>query len=666
MFYRKESDHLDSEEVLRQREQQLKIMQLALLLVFIGAFYHLAAGQMPWSAKILSHIKEVEPTLANPKSLVTLPGWFSSDITHPGVLRPKEHAVIGLWWGAAFAAAVSFLLLLTSQLWMPRSQKEGRDNLEVLETDDENAGDTGLAKMVSSGPIFYGLVGLAMIAGGWLRAPELSHSLWNDEEYAMRRFANGNWVDGDSGKREFEPVTWQDTLFENRDGNNHILNSILTRLSLAKSVPASKAAQGKVDESALRMPNMVAGVLTIGLIAFLGWEIGLPWVGICAAWLLALHPWHVRYSAEAKGYSLAMLFLCLALLGLAKAMKHHRNRDWQMFALGEAGLLLSFAGALYVVLMVNIVAALELLNRRQPKRLIALLAFNALASIPVAVLTLPSIPQVQAFLQKEAKAPIALNNDRLRDLGSHIAAGTLYQNLETSEHLGTSWTQMTMASHTEPMVLAYGVGLLMVLGLIACLFENSAARVVIMGVTLGGMLAFWRAGAQHQPGYAWYYIYLMIPAVLAVGLACVRLQFMPALIVVLVVGFFGKATELPRSIFINHDRQPIRDAVTCTHEKKAESLTGTFGVSDRQALSYDPNVHLLSTPADVDKLLEQGRQERLPVFIYFCGVTETTNRKPELVKRVAASDDFLPFRQFKGLEAMWTYHVFVWKDSPLP
>lgn len=664
MFYRQESDHLESDEVIHSRERQLRLQQLGLLLVFIAAFVYLAKGQAPWSASVLHHIKEAAPQIEHPKDLVMIPAWFHSDIDHPGVLRPKEHAVIGLWWGAAFAAAVSFLLLATSPFWMPRHQKEGREDLEVEESNDENAGDTGLAKLVSSGPIFYVLVALAMAVGGWLRAPLLEHSLWNDEEYAMRRFAHGSWETPADGPMKFNPVPWQETLFENSNGNNHLLNSLLTRVSLGIWKSTSKAPAGSFSEAALRTPAIIAGVLTIALVAFLGWEIGMPWVGIGAAWLLALHPWHLRYSAEAKGYALMMFFTSLALLGLVRAMKHHRNRDWQMFAIGEAGFLLSFAGAIYVALAINVVAVIELIIRRQPRRLAALIAFNLLASIPVVVWTLPSVPQVLAFTHRPAIATQTAVADRLHDLGSHVATGVLYFNPETNEHAGTSWTQMTAASHTEPMVLAFGLGLLLVLGLIATLFENTSARVIIFGIGLGGALAFWQAGVQHQPNFAWYYIYLVIPAVLAVALACVRLQLLPALIVILIVGFFGKATELPRSLFITNDRQPIKETVAALREKHPEALTGTFGVSDRQVLSYDPQVHLLSTPADVDKLLALGQQLNVPVFVYFCGVTETTNRKPELVKRVAASEDFLPYKQFKGLEAMFTYHTFVWRGSP--
>jgi uncharacterized membrane protein len=79
----------------------------------------------------------------------------------------------------------------------------------------------------------------------------------------------------------------------------------------------------------------------------LGREMGMPWVGLGAAGLLALHPWHVRYAVEARGYSLMMFFMCLMLLALIRALTTNKVAAWTLFALAEAGCLLSFAGSLY-------------------------------------------------------------------------------------------------------------------------------------------------------------------------------------------------------------------------------------------------------------------------------------------------------------------------------
>ena len=48
------------------------------------------------------------------------------------------------------------------------------------------------------------------------------------------------------------------------------------------------------------------------------------------------------------------------------------------------------------------------------------------------------------------------------------------------------------------------------------------------------------------------------------------------------------------------------------------------------------------------------------MLIYFCGVDETTHAHPDLVKRVAAAKDFQLFKQFKGLEATYSYRIFAW------
>jgi len=662
MFYRKESDHLEADEVVTSREFRLRLLQLGLLLVFVVSFYHLATGQLPWSRRVMERIAEVAPQIQNPKAMVMLPAWFRSDIDHPGVLTIKEHTVIGLWWGAAFAAAISAVLLLTAALWLPRSQKEGDERLELDEQEDENAGDTGLAKLVSSGPIFYLFLAAAIVVGGWLRAPLLDHSLGDEEAYAMRHFAHGSWQPDKQGGNVFQPVPWQQTLFENSQASNHLLNSLVTRLSLdIWRSSAKKATPAEFSEAALRMPALIAGVLAIGLIGFLGWEIGLPWMGIGAAWLLALHPWHLRYSGDGQGYALMIFFASLSLLGLVRGLKHNHLSAWQMFAVGEVGCLLSFPASIYAVIAVNVLAFVELVVRRQPNRLIALIAFNLLAALPIVVWALPSVPQAAGFMARETVAP-SPHGDWLHDLAAHVAAGVPLTNNQPDDHLGTSWGQMMTANHTVTAVLAWGLGLLMVLGLIAALIESRSARVVIWGTALGAVLAWWHAGSHLPPPSS--LCYLLIPAVLAIGLASVRIQLWPALVVILIVGFFGMATETPRHTFIQHDRQPIKETVAAIREKRADALTGTFGVSDLLARSYDPQVRLLSSPADVAQLLAQGEKQGSPVLIYFCGVDETTHAHPDLVKRVAAANDFQIFKQFKGLEANYSYRIFAWTGGP--
>lgn len=659
MFYRTETDHQEAEEVVEKRERALKVLQIVLLAIFIGAFAHLATGAAPWSKSVIQRITKEAPDVQNPKSLTEFGNWMKSEITHPKLLRAKDHGVIGTWYGAAFAGGAVFLLLITTRWWLPRGGKEGRETIIEEEADSENAGDTGFAKLVSTGPVFYVAVILAMAAGAWFRVPAMSHSLWNDEEYAMRRFAHGEWKTTEGGK-EFVPVTWSDTLFEAHNGNNHLLNSLLDRVSLSTWRAFSKGAKASdFDETALRMPSLIAGLLTIALVAMLGWEFGLPWVGIGAGWLLALHPWHIRYSAEAKGYSLCVFFVCLALLGLVRALRHNEWRHWAMFAIGEACFLLSFGGSLYVAIGINLMATIECLWRRQPRRFMALIAFNLIAAIPVIWLSLPQVPQMIGFLDHGYSHNLKPDGGWIYDFASHLAAGVMQFNGDTAEHVGTSWQQLRGPSMEATSILGWSVLLLGFLGFVVSPFENTAGRVTILGVSIGGALAFWQAHVHPHPNLPMYYIYLLVPFTLTCALAMVRFRVFPPVLVMVLVGLYGMGTQQARNTFVEHDRQPIRQTVESIYEKKADALTGVFGVSDRQAQSYDPEVTILEKAGDVDALLARGQKEARPVFIYFAGLRESASRSPDLVKRVAQSPDFVHFKDLKGLEAMFSYHVYV-------
>lgn len=654
MIYREDTAHVESEEVVHKRERSLRILQGLLIVALFLSFAKLYSGPMPWGKTVVQRIEQKAPEIENPKSVTSFGHWLHSEVEHPKLLRAKEHGIIGTWYASAFTLGAAFLLLISAPVWMPRGQREG---LELTTEDDagaEAAGEEGFAKVMAIGPLFYALVIGALVAGVWFRVPAMGHSLWNDEEYAMRRFALGEVNE----KGAFEPVNWTDTLYENHNGNNHLLHSALSRVSLSLWHLFNKSAEPQAfNETAVRMPSLIAGVLAIALIAVIGWEMGSPWAGIGAAWLLALHPWHIRYSAEAKGYALCVFFVCVAVLGLIRALRHNRLSGWLLFAFGEAAFLLSFAGSLYVAIALNVIALFECLLRRQPRHLAALVAFNLLAAMPVVLWILPSVPQVLGFIQQD-KMHLEADSGWISDLGSHVITGFQHHNAEPENHTGTSWALLTEA---HPLVMQIAFWVLLVLGiggLVMAALDSIASRIAIVAPTLAGGLGFWHASVQHHPNLAMYYIYLLIPLTLALSFVLVRFKTAHGYLLALFVVGFAFITQTPRAAFIEHDRQPIRETVAAIREKRPEALTGTFGVGDKQVQSYDPGVRFLEKPADVDKLIADGTEQGRPVFIYVAGNTESQRREPELMKRVADSSDFVVFEKFKGHEAMWSYTIY--------
>lgn len=81
------------------------------------------------------------------------------------------------------------------------------------------------------------------------------------------------------------------------------------------------------SETALRLPSMVAGVLTLPVVFFIGARVAGPGVALLATLLLALSPIHVAFSQEARAYALLFLAATTAVLGLILFLQSFRRRE---------------------------------------------------------------------------------------------------------------------------------------------------------------------------------------------------------------------------------------------------------------------------------------------------------------------------------------------------
>lgn len=500
-----------------------------------------------------------------------------------------------------------------------------------------------------------------MAAGTIIRTPRLGQSLWNDEEYAMRRFSHGAWEQKEN-RWQFKPVEWSDTLFECKNGNNHHLSSVLVRWSLDAWRFFTGEPREAFSETAARLPALAAGILTLALIAALGVEAGGAWAGVGAAALLAFHPWHVRYAVEAKGYSLMLFFLCVALLGLIRAFRANKTAAWLWFAVGEAGCLLSFAGALYAIAGINLIAGIELLLRKEWRRLGTLAGFNLLAAMPVLVWVLPSVPQIAAYLERPDALRLGMEWDWVRDALSHLAAGVHWHIAEPEIHHGTDWALQSQRSWWFVPVLGWLAPLLTGIGVLVALFRGTAARLAIIGPVIGGAALYAHNAWEDHPAVIWYLLFLLVPLALAAPFAIARLSPMSPRIsgplVLVLFSAYAFATRDVRDRIVSHDRQPMRQAVASVRDSRPEAATAVFGVSNRQTLSYDPRARVMTGEADVDAAVAAANAEGRPLFVYFCGRTESGSRHPDIMKRLDDPSQFKLASKHPGLEAMFSYEVW--------
>jgi hypothetical protein len=91
------------------------------------------------------------------------------------------------------------------------------------------------------------------------------------------------------------------------------------------------------SEAALRMPSVVAGILTIPVMWLLTEEIAANRSAAnIASLLLAVNPLHLWYSQEARPYAVLLFFGSCALLALQRAVRMESLRDWAAFAVWSA------------------------------------------------------------------------------------------------------------------------------------------------------------------------------------------------------------------------------------------------------------------------------------------------------------------------------------------
>ncbi len=196
-------------------------------------------------------------------------------------------------------------------------------------------------------------------AWGWRLAGLTSQSLWRDEVDSLR-FAT----------RALPRVLAAFT----RPGENGPLYYLLLR-------PWLEAAGH--SEFALRFPSAWLGALAIPLIYLWGkWLFGRrggAWGGVIAALLLAVNPYHLWYSQEARMYTLIVVMILFVLWWFKEAMERGK---WWHWALWYGFISLSFYIHVLAALVLPLQALWLILVPAWRKRWLTALAALALLALP--------------------------------------------------------------------------------------------------------------------------------------------------------------------------------------------------------------------------------------------------------------------------------------------
>ena len=303
-------------------------------------------------------------------------------------MRIVDYVRIYSWWAGAANVVLITALAATAQWWMRPS----------------SGGLFDLARPRIP-RWFLPLTILAMVLCAGFGAQRLRQSFWDDEVYAMRRAIHGQWRRNDDGSVKFRPVSWQETFwfFEKPQ---HQLHSILTRLVLDAWRTITKPSGLGFREDVARIPSYVAGILSVGAIAFLLWRLGFPSAGVLAAFLCVIHPWHIRYASEMRAYSFMFLLVPLAYLFLIEALHTGRWAWWGAFAASLFALMYSNALHLYPAAGAGLCGLAAIITRwRTPAARMQLARFAVVmlaAAMVFLQLMLPCVPQFAEYLRTSA------------------------------------------------------------------------------------------------------------------------------------------------------------------------------------------------------------------------------------------------------------------------
>jgi len=206
-------------------------------------------------------------------------------------------------------------------------------------------------------------------------------------------------------------------------------------------------------------------------------------------------------------------------------------------------------------------------------------------------------------------------------------------------------------------------------GFLLMLAGGWRARVVALALWGGGALSYLHNELGDTQTFSWYLVYLVVGLVISLAwvadVAAGKWRRFAVVPVGLIVAGYGFLVWAPINLVAHTDRQPmaavaerVRGERHAFGQGDGGVLTGTFGVSDRQMLTYDPRVQLLKEQADLEVLVRRAREQGKVLYIYFCGEAESRGRCPEIMRAVTGGERFEKMADIRGVEAYYSYQIY--------
>lgn len=573
-----------------------------------------------------------------------------------------DFARIYLWWAALINLVPLAILAVTTRLWsrpLPQPLFQAPQALPRLFT-----------------PVVLGAMAVFAILGAF----RLNQSLWDDEEYAIRRAVLGVYRVKDDVVKLRE-LSWTHTFWYYNKPTNHILQSFLARLSLTTWRSLARPTGLQINEAAVRFPSYLAGIAAVGTLGLLVGRLGFPRAGMLAAWLLALHPWHLRLAPEARGYGLVLMFVSLLGLTAIHALGTGRWRWWIALAAAEFGLLYTWPTSAMVVIVLNFCILWQILLRPELRGVRGIVAgrwlvSGAVAAMAVFQLLLPCIPQFIAYQQKTMGfAPLGY---WLKNVGCSFLAGGLWSKSGLNP---TPYVELYPQAMRHPFITGAAIAIAVtLLGLgLAVVLSRRSSRWMAVVFLLPGFLLMGAAALAREYLFEWYLAFMLpgLIALVSVGLSAVadwaggklHARALPAAAALaLLLGFF-LISHQPRAYLLTRPVQGYIASVLATRPNLDPNSPENRRIITASSMItpeiYDPRVRKAKTLEDYAALIAEAEDTGKELYVNngFPAALKVT--EPDLYNLLSDPAAFESLGTFYAIEQMLDRAVYRYRPGSL-
>ncbi|QIF05431.1 hypothetical protein [Roseimicrobium sp. ORNL1] len=351
-------------------------MSLRLVRILLLVLIALEGALLLFGPQTKDHLPAIQEALAAKEK----PDW-------------DDDASMGIRYAAWINLALLLVLLGTAQWWA-----KPFTNLKSQISNFKSAGNQRW---------FWPLVLLAIITCVALRIPLASKSLWWDESWVVLQVSHGKWRPDTKkpGQLKFTSHDWKRCAFYYQKPTNHVPMSLAQKTSFTLWRAVTDAKPGAFSDLAARIPALLASAAAVLLLALLMRQWGFPGAGVVAAFVLALHPWHIRYGVDARAYALVVP-LCIA--GMFAVTRIFQTRGfavlpWVAWGAIEFVWLWAYPNAVVDVLVLNLLLAygVQRYNDMPWQTLVRLAVTNAFAAMAFIQMFLPNFMQATRWAGNE-------------------------------------------------------------------------------------------------------------------------------------------------------------------------------------------------------------------------------------------------------------------------